>query len=184
MLRVRDIMQTDVATASPEMTVRELARLWEEHGISGTPVCDASGKVLGVVSATDLVRLAAEGVDASDVAAREVDYPPEEVEEDAPEAAWYYYLASEAPELYGGRDGITETAFEEATVGEIMTRAIFSVRANATVAELARFLLRAGIHRALVMEGGKLIGIVTASDVLRVVAGEVDGAAAGLAVGS
>ncbi|HEY8468118.1 MAG TPA: CBS domain-containing protein [Longimicrobiales bacterium] len=182
MLRVRDIMQTNVATASPDMTVRELARLWEEHGISGTPVCDASGKVLGVVSATDLVRLAAEGVDESDIAAREVEYPPEEVEEDSQEAAWYHYLANEAPELYGGLEGITKTAFEEATVGEIMTRAIFSVRPNATVAELARFLLRAGIHRALVMEAGKLIGIVTASDVLRVVAGEENGAAAATAV--
>src|SRR5690606_39513244 len=39
-----------------------------------------------------------------------------------------------------------------------------------TIQELAKFLLRAGIRRALVMEGGKLAGIVTATDVIRAVA--------------
>ncbi len=171
MLPVREIMQTEVATASPEMTVRELARLWEEHGITGTPVVDVSGKVLGVVSATDLVRLAAEEADASDVAERTAPaVPPEEVEEDGGEAAWYAFFAEEAPELYAGLDGIAESVFDEATVGDIMTRAIISVRPQATVQELARFLLRAGMRRALVMEGGKLAGIVTATDVLRAVA--------------
>jgi len=180
MLTVKEIMQTEVATATPEMTVRELARLWEEHGITGTPVVDLSGKVLGVVSATDLVRLAAEEADASDEAERtERAYPPEEVEEDGVEASWYAFFADEAPELYTGLEGIVESVFEEATVGDIMTRAIFSVRPQATVQELARFLLRAGIRRALVMEAGKLAGIVTATDVLRAVAdGGVVGAAA------
>lgn len=171
MLTVRDIMQTEVATASPEMTVRELARLWEEHGITGTPVVDLGGKVLGVVSTSDLVRLAAEEADASDEAERpEPVFPPEEVEEDGVEASWYAFFADEAPELYAGLDVIAESVFEEATVADIMTRAIFSVRPQATVQELARFLLRAGIRRALVMEGGKLAGIVTATDVLRAVA--------------
>jgi len=171
MLTVRDIMQTEVTTASPDMTVRELARLWEERGITGTPVVDATGKVLGVVSATDLVRLAAEQVDASDEAEwTEPAYPPEEVEEDGVEASWYAFFAEEAPELYAGLDGIVDSVFEEATVADIMTRAIFSVRPQATVQELARFLLRAGIRRALVMEGGKLAGIVTATDVIRAVA--------------
>jgi len=171
MLTVREIMQTDVTTATPDMTVRELARLWEERGITGTPVVDVSGKVLGVVSASDLVRLAAEQGDLSDEAERaEPVYPPEEVEEDGAEASWFAFFADEAPQLYTGLDGIVESVFEEATVGDIMTRAIFSVRPNATIQELAKFLLRAGIRRALVMEGGKLAGIVTATDVIRAVA--------------
>ena len=53
-----------------------------------------------------------------------------------------------------------------------MMPATFSVRPEATAAELARFLLRAGVHRALVFEGSKLVGIVTTMDVLRAVAGE------------
>lgn len=178
MVAVRDVMQTRVATASPEMTVRELARFWDEHGISGAPVCDVSGKVLGVVSATDLVRLAADEADITDdIDPLRPDFPPEEVEEDTEEAAWYYFLAREAPALYEGVPaGIPEAVFDEFTVRDIMTPAVLSVRPNATVPELARFLLRARIHRALVMEAGKLIGIVTAFDVLRAVAGEANGA--------
>src|SRR5690606_14899255 len=171
MLTVRDIMQTEVTTASPDMTVRELARLWEERGITGTPVVDVNGKVLGVVSASDLIRLAAEQGDVSDeVRQHEPVYPPEEGEEEGAEASWYAFFADEAPQLYTGLDGIVESVFEEVTVGDIMTRAIFSVRPHATIQELAKFLLRAGIRRALVMEGGKLAGIVTATDVIRAVA--------------
>jgi CBS domain-containing protein len=61
MLTVRDLMQTEVVTISPEATVRELARLLADTGISGVPVVGPGGTVLGVVSSSDVVRLAAEG---------------------------------------------------------------------------------------------------------------------------
>src|SRR5690606_8002776 len=128
------------------------------------------GKVLGVVSASDLVRLAAEEVEVPDGLERaERSFPPEELEEEGAEASWYSFFADEAPELYAGLEGIVESVFEEATVADIMTRAIFSVRPQATVQELARFLLRAGCCRALVMDAGRLAGVGTGQDVLRVV---------------
>jgi CBS domain-containing protein len=60
MLAVRDIMQTDVVTVSTDTTARYLARLLADEEISGVPVIDASGALAGVVSSTDLVRLAAD----------------------------------------------------------------------------------------------------------------------------
>lgn len=51
-----------------------------------------------------------------------------------------------------------------------MTPATFSVRPEASLAQLARFLVRGGIHRALVLEGSTLAGIVTPMDVVRVLA--------------
>lgn len=172
MLTVQDIMQTEVATVAPEMTIRELAQFWNRHRISGAPVCDASGNVLGVVSATDLVRLAAEEpTPPDDLEPLDLALPPEEEEGEGEEAAWYYFLAREAPTLYTGAPvEIQEEVIDEVTVRDIMTPMIFHVSPQATVAELARFLLRGKIHRALVMAGNKLIGIVTAFDVLRVVA--------------
>src|SRR5690606_9144910 len=86
------------------------------------------------------------------------------------EASWYAFFADGAPQLYTGLDGIVESVFEEVTVGDIMTRAIFSVRPHATIQELAKFLLRARICRALEMDEGNLAGIVTAMDVIRAVA--------------
>ena len=51
-----------------------------------------------------------------------------------------------------------------------MTPAVFSVPSTTTVPELARLLLRGRIHRALVVDDGVLVGIVSAFDVLKAVA--------------
>lgn len=180
MKTVREIMQTGVVTVAPEATVTELAQLLYERGISGAPVCDGGGKVLGVVSATDLVRLAAE--DGALVAVEEAwpadpglrdDFEDEEDDELAP-----YFLDADVGAYDWAGAGAEPAVFDRYTVRDIMTRATFSVRPRATIAELARFLLRARIHRALVLEDGRLTGIVTTSDVLRAVAEAAESAGA------
>lgn len=55
-------------------------------------------------------------------------------------------------------------------VRDIMTPSTFSVRPEATLPELARFLVRTGTHRALVLQGGRPLGIVTTFDIVRIVA--------------
>ena len=64
MFSVRDIMRSDVVTTRVDDSARSLARLLSDSEISGAPVLDSNGKVVGVASSTDLVRLAA---DESDV---------------------------------------------------------------------------------------------------------------------
>lgn len=59
MLKLRDIMTTDVATATPDMTLREAMSLLSDKHISGAPVVEGS-KVVGVFSATDLLVYIAE----------------------------------------------------------------------------------------------------------------------------
>ena len=56
-------------------------------------------------------------------------------------------------------------------VRDIMTPDVFGVGPDATVQELALFFARTGLGRAVVMEGGRLVGIVSAIDLLRLVAG-------------
>ncbi|HUE77102.1 MAG TPA: CBS domain-containing protein [Longimicrobiales bacterium] len=56
---VRDAMELTVVAVVPEMTVRELMQVLAEHDISGVPVLDREGKVIGVVSMTDVLRLGA-----------------------------------------------------------------------------------------------------------------------------
>ena len=60
MLKVTDLMKKDVVTVRPEDSARALARVLADSEISGVPVVDSSGRVVGVVSATDLGRLAAD----------------------------------------------------------------------------------------------------------------------------
>lgn len=61
----------------------------------------------------------------------------------------------------------------EGMVSDIMTHGTFSVRRNTTLAELARFLSKSNVHRALVVDDGELVGIVSMSDIVREV-GELD----------
>ncbi len=124
MTRVRDIMSAAVVTVAPDTSLSRLARVLDEHGISGAPVVDPDGRVLGVVSTTDIAREARYGTNPA------------------------------------GRTAVA-----------VMTHGAVSVRPDASVQELARFLSRAQVHRALVLDGGKLVGIVTAHDALAALAG-------------
>jgi len=54
-MRVADVMTTDVITVRPETTLKEVAELLATRGISGAPVVDASGHVVGVVSEADIL---------------------------------------------------------------------------------------------------------------------------------
>lgn len=66
MTRVADLMQTDVRTIAREATVKELVQAMADSRVSGLPVVDRSGHVLGVVTATDVLQASAEQGDATD----------------------------------------------------------------------------------------------------------------------
>ena len=54
-MRAMDVMTTDVITVDPDTTVQALAALLAERGISGAPVVDSSGRLVGIVSEGDLL---------------------------------------------------------------------------------------------------------------------------------
>ena len=62
---VRDLMNPDIMTVTDEMTTDELARYLIEREISGAPVVDSQGRVVGVVSMTDIGRNLAEPAEVS-----------------------------------------------------------------------------------------------------------------------
>ncbi|HET9438859.1 MAG TPA: CBS domain-containing protein [Longimicrobiales bacterium] len=158
---VRDIMQTEIVTVRPATDVRDLVQLMARHRISGMPVIDPAGNIAGVVSATDVLALAAYGADAS---RGEGSWSNDEGAQDEETAD--YWRTTDAPlELVM----TYATNVPEYRVEDIMTPAAFSVTSTTTVPELARFLLRGRIHRALVIDEDQLVGLVSAFDVLRAV---------------
>lgn len=178
MLSVRDIMQTDVVTVSTDTTARFLAKLLADEEISGVPVLDANGVLAGVVSSTDLVRLAADeaGVEvraggiplgADPVLDPEADLDELESEEDP-----YGFFLPEGSPFAGQRvlEQWSESEFDAVLVRDIMTPVSFSVTPETPLPELCEFLMKGRIHRAVVVEGDQLVGIVTSADVLRAVA--------------
>ena len=174
MLSVRNIMRTDVLTVGVDDTARSLARLLSDSEISGAPVLDGAGHVVGVASSTDLVRLAADDteVSISTVALRaEVPSIPDPDEELPDADPFGFFLPEDSP--FQGReffDQFPETTFDTVKVSDIMTPVSFSVEPDMPVPELCEFLVRGRIHRALVVAEGQLLGIVTSHDVLRGVA--------------
>jgi CBS domain-containing protein len=175
MATVRDLMQTEVVTVPPHATVRELTRILSEAGISGVPVVTDAGEVLGVVSSSDVVRLAAEDRESGmtltgmNVWATMSQQPvPADPEDDNVDPLSAYFLPEDTPTLgpeWG--TGPDDGPMDELTVSDIMTPVTFSFPASATVRELADFLVRGKIHRAIVVEDGRLQGIITSMDILK-----------------
>ena len=144
-----DLMNPEVLTVPENMTVRELARYLTDNEISGAPVADTNGKLVGVVSVVDIASVAS---DTGNV----------RTDRSSPDfyvRGWEDKLAIEEM-----RDFRVDN--EDLQVGEIMTPTIFSVGEDATVAEVASVMLRGHLHRLLVCRDDHPIGIVSSSDLL------------------
>ena len=145
-------MNAKILTVNQEMSVRELATFLIDHEISGAPVEDADGRLVGLVSTTDLARNAAETGSL------------EETDEHPFFHSWAGggLDADDLAELHIEEDGLT--------VGEIMTPTVFAVDVKAPVSHVARSMLDGHLHRLLVIDDERVVGIVSTSDLLRLLA--------------
>lgn len=168
---VGEIMRTDVVTVREDATVRELARILTERGIGGAPVVDAADQVVGVVSARDALALAAREPPTGTLLAESG--AGSEAGEAAP-AAYYGDCGGSTGGASLVLSLVPPARMDAMTVGEIMSRTRHAVRPKTSVDDLARLLLRARIHRALVLEEGRIVGIVTTFDVLRCLVGDTE----------
>jgi len=152
-LTARDIMKRDVITVADDMPVQELADLFIEKMISGAPVVDEDGRLLGVVSISDIVRTGSQ---------RSV------INRDPLHSDYY---------LYGWEDKISENEFDglrldassDALVRDIMTPTIFGVPESMPSGEMADTMIRGRIHRLIVTRGSRVVGIVTTLDMLEAI---------------
>jgi CBS domain-containing protein len=159
-IHARSLMRTQVLKLSPNMPIPRALELFEDHKISGAPVVDTSGRVLGVLSATDITRAERMSESATRTDSRKLVMRGGDDESDDE-------MAEE--DLLSIEDYGPETS-DGPTVGDWMNPEVISVRPDSTLPELCRVLVENGIHRVLVMEQGELLGIVTSSDVVRCVA--------------
>lgn len=145
MLKARDIMTTEVATVTPDTTVEDLARLLMERNISGAPVVDSEGRLLGIVTEHDLIKKE-----------RRLHIPTVVQIFDA-----FIYLES-------------SKRFEEdiktmvaGKVEAIYTRDVVTVGEDATLTEVATIMTDQDIHLLPVVKDGNLVGIVGKKDILK-----------------
>jgi len=147
-----DLMNPEVLTVPEDMTVRELATFLMDHEITGAPVVDREGHLVGVVSVVDIADVAAGEDEADDDGQAGVDYFAQ---------SWEVGLSEEVREELE-----LEEEQGEILVGEIMNPELYSLPEDATVAEVAMTMLKNHIHRLLVIEEGRAVGIITTSDLL------------------
>jgi len=152
-MTVSSVMRHEVLAVEAGWSLDQLADFLVDKSISGAAVTAADGQLVGVVSLTDIVRQSRlhdhdTGVnDTHDV--------------------YLYEL-----ERRMSRDELRELHVQYETpaqVRDIMTPMIFSVSENTSVQEVADTMLKGRIHRVFVTRDRKLVGIVTALDMLQVI---------------
>jgi CBS domain-containing protein len=150
-LLAKDVMQAQMITVEPDLSAVELGRLFHREHISGAPVV-AQGRLVGVVSQADLAHALAEA-------------------DERAEATLYYYqeLSGASPD-WSSRAHLAGERTEHLRVRDLMSDAVLSVSPDLPLREVARELVQHGVHRLLVVEGQRLLGIVSAFDVVRLVA--------------
>jgi CBS domain-containing protein len=177
MIRVSDLMQTDVATISPRATVAELVEFFDRLGITGAPVVDDQERLVGVVSVRDVVQLAREMGEAPEAmrwGLARAEVSTESPFMDSPlEGEFFAYYVTPSGGFVDVSSQIQEfpqKVFEGYDVETIMTPAPVTLSPDASVQKLARTLRDRKIHRVLVVRDHQLVGIVTTTDILDYVA--------------
>ncbi len=140
----RNLMTTDVVTIPPDMPVTSIARLLADRGISGVPVLDADGALLGLVTLADLVTRLSHATHTV-----------------PPWLRWLFADTAKAADHYARTHGFVAE--------EVMTSDVVTVPPDTSASAIAETLERKGIRRVLVTERGQLRGVVSRSDLLRAV---------------
>jgi len=147
----RDIMTTEVVSVHSGTSLRELERVFLEKGISGAPVVDEEGRLVGVISQTDLVYY---HLTRSDSPSRDSDF----------------YRTAELDATFAG-SGFHIENYDIGWVSDVMTPVVHTAGPDTPVSELAQLMTLARIHRVIITEDQKVVGLVSAMDVLGVIAG-------------
>ena len=148
MLKAKDIMTKEVITVKPETTIEELARLLMKRQISGAPVVDDKGKIVGVVTENDLISKNSR-----------LHIPTILRLFDA-----YIPLGTSKME-----SDIRKMA--ASTVEDICTKEIITVDEEASVEYIATIMTEKRIHILPVVREGKLVGIIGKKDLIKGITG-------------
>ena len=144
-MRAHQIMTRSVVTVTPDATILEAANTMLQHHVSGLPVVDAAGKLVGIVSEGDFIRRSEIGTQRK-------------------RSRWLRFV------LGTGADATDYVREHGRKVSEVMTSEPLTIAEDATLEELVTSMETNGIKRLPVMCGAKLVGIVSRANLLQAVA--------------
>lgn len=137
------IMTRDIYAVGPDTSIETAARLLTTRHIGGAPVVTRHGTPVGVISLFDLV-------------------DPDKPRTQGAGHPMFYRVADGHPVALG--DDVQLTG---GRVSDVMSPFVLSIDAGATLREAAQLMVEENVHRLLVMDGTRLVGIVTTTDLLR-----------------
>jgi CBS domain-containing protein len=141
-MKVSDVMTVDVVSVREDTPFKEIAAALVEEGISSVPVVDEEGFVIGIVSEADLLAKMA--------------YPGERKRG-----------IHSVVDVLAGRDLRLLEKSQGLTAGDVMTPSVFTVSADDDLHVVARKMLERELKRMVVVRTGRLAGIVSRSDLMK-----------------
>jgi len=152
-MKAADVMSRNVVSARPDMPVAEAIGLMLDKGISGLPVAEADGSVVGILTEGDLLRRSETGTQKR-------------------RGRWLELL------LGPGRLAGEYVRTHGRVVGELMTREVVAVAEDTPLDQVVGLMEENRVKRLPVLRGGRLVGIVSRADLLRALRHSLGGAPA------
>ncbi|HET9438963.1 MAG TPA: CBS domain-containing protein [Longimicrobiales bacterium] len=170
MLALRDIMTREVVHVTPDTPINDVVSILSTESITGVPVVSFN-RVVGVISASDIVEFAGRSEVSLESPVENRDEIDAELEHEIEaEMSVSEIEEAEIADQYEDSSDDEYEVFEEFTAGDLMTRKLCSLPSSTPLDRAAREMVRTGVHRLLVMDDNKLVGIATSMDFLRAVA--------------
>ena len=144
-MRAHQIMARSVVTVTPESSILDAANLMLQRYVSGLPVVDAAGKLVGIVSEGDFIRRSEIGTQRK-------------------RGRWLRFI------LGAGKAATDFVREHGRKVSEVMTRDPLTVTEDTVLEEIVSTMETNGVKRLPVMRGDKLVGIVSRANLLQAVA--------------
>ncbi|HXQ42233.1 MAG TPA: CBS domain-containing protein [Candidatus Udaeobacter sp.] len=145
-MKVSDVMTHRVVTVGPSATVADAARLMLDHRVSGLPVVDGRGGLLGIVTEGDLLRRSESGTERQ-------------------RPHWLEFI------LGPGRLAKEYVHSHSRKVADVMTKEVATVGENVSIDRVVDLMERRRIKRLPVIRGGKIVGIISRANLLHALAG-------------
>ena len=140
-MQAKDVMTRNIVSVQPDATVLQAARLMLQHHISGLPVIDQAGKLVGVLSEGDFLRR-------------------QETRTERRRSRWLEFL------MGPGRTAAEYTHSHGSKVSEVMTGEVHTVGEDTSLEDIVELMEHKRIKRVPVLHGSEVVGIVTRSNLM------------------
>lgn len=148
----RDLMTEKTVCVKPETTIKDLIKILVKNNINGVPVVDKNGRLVGVVSKTDIVEYDAKVSKKLRISSQKSFYKDTNGK-----------LKKDFEKVKKTKD------FGKTIVKDIMTTQAITAKADDTIDRLAKIMFDKKVHRVIIQDKGSVVGIVSTLDILHAV---------------